>query len=464
MLLPSISDGSGTTALYLPLIGSIIALVTIAAVAGWEYLYYKRYRYNRTTDSLDINSGVLSRTSREIPLRRIQNVDIKQNIIHRFMGISELNIETAGGSTSEVNLRYIDEDEALKIQRWIRTNKNREKQETESTERTNDIYEISPRELFYLSFFSIDLRLIAAATFIISFIQPIELEIYRRLGLIIASAVFISLVILLGLLALLWMIGIATTITRYYDFTLQKSATSLEYQRGLLNRYTGSIPMDKIQSITIRENPLMRFFNYASLNVETAGYSPNQSRQQGSEVAVPLATREKVMDISNQIKTIEEGEFTRPPRRARRRYIMRYLLIITFITSILYLSSYLTEYQLLWYLPLLMIPITPAAAHLKWLNRGYIKGEKYIATRNGFWNRKTQLVPYYRLQTLSMSSTILQKRWGISTVTIDTAGSYGFVSNDAKAIDIDTDEADKLRTGIYSCFRDSVSLGRAGYI
>jgi len=85
---------------------------------------------------------------------------------------------------------------------------------------------------------------------------------------------------------------------KYFDFRLYQVEDSLEYERGLLKRSEGSIPLEKIQKLTIEENPLKRLFGYSTLKIETAGYSAEQSVQQGAEAAIPLC-EEKIEQLNS---------------------------------------------------------------------------------------------------------------------------------------------------------------------
>src|SRR6056297_490616 len=101
---------------------SIVGLVVLGIITGivYEFAYYQRFRYELTADTFDVTSGVLSRRTRELPVRRIQNVDIRQNVVDRLLGIAAVHIETAGGGETEVSLRYVSEAEAHRLRRQLR--------------------------------------------------------------------------------------------------------------------------------------------------------------------------------------------------------------------------------------------------------------------------------------------------------------------------------------------------------
>lgn len=444
-------------------IGSTVALA-LAAVFVWQVAYYRRFEYEITGDTFDIRSGVVSRRNREIPLRRVQNVDVTENVVHRLLGIAQVNIETAGGNVSEANLRYVGADVAREIQRDVRRRKTElaggevDEKEEVVEDRGEKLYEISSGELLLLSTFSIDFRLVAFALFLLSFLPPERFETFESLSLSFGALPVV--VIGFFVVLLLWLIGFVTSFSRYYGFVLRRIDDTLSYERGLFNRYSGSIPLDKIQTFTVYENVLKRHFDYATLGVETAGYSPSQARQQGSETAVPFAKRRRVDRLADEIDGVERPEFELPPRRARRRYAFRYALILGALAAALYAAQFFVSPPS-WYLPLVALPLTPVAAHLKWRNRGYYLGKEYVATRNGFWNRTTVILPYYRVQNVIESSTILQRRWRLATVTVDTAGSSGLRANEARAVDVGFEDAERIREDVRDTLQEALAERRA---
>ncbi|MEX0918661.1 MAG: PH domain-containing protein [Candidatus Paceibacterota bacterium] len=73
----------------------------------WAKLTYHFYRYELTEDGFRKELGVIWKTYVTIPYDRIQNVDIYRGIWDRILGLSTLNIQTAGASgrvTSEGRL------------------------------------------------------------------------------------------------------------------------------------------------------------------------------------------------------------------------------------------------------------------------------------------------------------------------------------------------------------------------
>ncbi|MEK7158017.1 MAG: PH domain-containing protein [Patescibacteria group bacterium] len=66
----------------------------------WAKLTYRFYRYELTDAGFRKELGVIYKKYVTIPYDRIQNVDIYRGILARILGLSDLNIQTAGASAT----------------------------------------------------------------------------------------------------------------------------------------------------------------------------------------------------------------------------------------------------------------------------------------------------------------------------------------------------------------------------
>lgn len=76
----------------------IILLILILLLYVWAKLSYRFYRYELTDDGFKKELGVIYKKYVTIPYERIQNVDIYRGILARILGLSDLNVQTAGAS------------------------------------------------------------------------------------------------------------------------------------------------------------------------------------------------------------------------------------------------------------------------------------------------------------------------------------------------------------------------------
>lgn len=452
---------------WLPL-GLVLAAILGVGAIVYETLRYRVFAYELDDTTLNIDSGVLFRREREIPLGRIQNVDMTRSILQRFLGITGVDIETAGGRSTEASLEYVSHPEAKRLQEGIRTRKRTIEQDVGTADVDNEkssdyerdpetvLFELDDESLILYSILSFDPRALTVLFIILPTVSPFLSPYFEGRGTIALGIIGLVLVVLSAIG--IWVMSAFTRFVNYYGFTLTRVGEELRYERGLLQRYDGSIPEDKIQTIRIEENVLMRLFDYASLSIETAGYGP--SAETGSESAVPLATESDLKALAREVEDFGDLTFERPPSKARRRYIARYAIAVTAVLGVGFAASRIVA-PIPWYLLALLYGAVPIAAHKTWAHRGWDLPDGYIATRSGFWRRQTHVVPNDRVQTVIDSRTIFQRRWRLGTVVVDTASSGSFVSSEARAIDIDTDRAESLRETVAARLLSSLGIGSA---
>ncbi|WP_144900952.1 PH domain-containing protein [Halobellus captivus] len=473
-----------------PLVLVGVALLAVAALVGYEVAYVRRFSYELAAETLDIDSGVFSRRSREIPLRRIQNVDISRNIVQRGLGIAVVSFETAGGGETEAQLRFVTFDEAKRLQRELARLKRggavesgseavatdegvsvdegvagggRPSTATFAEPESTELFALDRSELAILGALSVDFRVPGVLFILVSTVGSTVIGNYLESVPGLALAV-VAVVLVVAVALVSWIAGAAASIIEYYGFRLVRSGDELQYERGLLQRYDGSIPFDKIQTLTIADNPLKRYFGYATLYIETAGYTPGSSGAggRGSEAAIPLAKREHVLELVEELEPVGDVSFERPPKRARRRYLVRYLLVVAVFAGALYGVSALLSLPFPWWISLSLLPVAVLFAHLTWRNRGHWLGEHHVVTRNGVLRRETKIVPYYRIQTVIDSRSVFQRRLGLATVTVDTAGSLSLGGQDAAAVDVSSARADELREELEARLGRAVDAYRSG--
>lgn len=77
----------------------VLALLTVIGYI-WSHLSWRYYKYELREDGFRKEHGVIWKKYVTIPYERIQNVDIYRGLIARILGLSDLNIQTAGMSTT----------------------------------------------------------------------------------------------------------------------------------------------------------------------------------------------------------------------------------------------------------------------------------------------------------------------------------------------------------------------------
>ena len=77
-------------------------------IPAFYHLKRKLVRYTLTDSKLEIDSGLLSRTTRSVPIRRIQDVTVSSGIAQRLLGFGDLVIDNASEEGGKAVLRNIN--------------------------------------------------------------------------------------------------------------------------------------------------------------------------------------------------------------------------------------------------------------------------------------------------------------------------------------------------------------------
>jgi uncharacterized membrane protein YdbT with pleckstrin-like domain len=122
----SISDSGDESAdlSALPLELIAIGLVVAALLAvGYSVLWVRLFGYELADKEVKIEKGVISKSYDSIPYSRIQNVGIERSLLERILGISTLQIHTAGhsgqGSGAEGNIPGVEKNSAEEVREAI---------------------------------------------------------------------------------------------------------------------------------------------------------------------------------------------------------------------------------------------------------------------------------------------------------------------------------------------------------
>ncbi len=87
---------------------SVFIGLALLLVPAFYHIKQKLVRYKLTESTLEMDSGFISRTTRNVPLRRIQDVTVSATPWQRLLGIGDLIIDNASEEGGKVVLKNIN--------------------------------------------------------------------------------------------------------------------------------------------------------------------------------------------------------------------------------------------------------------------------------------------------------------------------------------------------------------------
>ncbi len=441
LLLYPVFEGGGNQAW----VNILMAVVYGIFALPWAILYYYRFRFRITPDHVTIEKGILQRQDRSIPIERVQNIEIQQNVFQRLLGITSVRIETAGSDATEGRLEYVSVDRAHRLRSVIRSYQ-RQKDVAVAEEglaeahpperpngqgKTGEPSPISGDTLYTLSFPRVILRGCFRFSFFYIFVMfsafeylnvdPEEWLTQERMEpfveLVNHSPYWIGAVTFLAAVFLGWLTGALITINRYYDFSLDLENNKLHKQRGLFTRAQGTIPLKKVQAFVLRSNILMRSFGWYSLEVQAMGLD---SEVEGRQVAAPLIRLDAAEELLSHLRpTILPNAFQSVSPITIRRHFIRYtvgLLVLVLPAAVYWRPT-------VWW-ALMLIPFLLGFAWLQYRYHGfsYQESTETFVVRRGVIRQRIWIVPIESVQVLYETRSPFQRRLELGSLHVDTAG------------------------------------------
>jgi putative membrane protein len=429
----------------------VVIFVFTVSFAAWITISYLRFRYRITDDSLIITHGVLFRRRRIIPRSRIQNVDLRAGLFQQLFRVTTARIETAGGEATEATLHVVSRDEGVRLRARLVGLAHQAppvvattpgEVPAQPTVAESALHHVSPLKLMvagatsnragflvglllggdYLFDFMPTDRILAR------FLPPEYLESGQAVESLVQTAqqdmqAFLTGLFVIGIIFGVagWGVSVLASVIRYFDFTLRQYGNELQVSYGLFTRREKGFRRSRVQNVQIEEPILRRWLNLASLKVQTAGYGPGLKADERMETLSPIIRTGELNDYLHAVYPELEWDSVewRPshPRARRRLFIRRAFVVIAASVAL----AILTTPDAL----LLLIALIPAwfLAHAHYRHLGHARAGSYVLMREGLWNRRTYIVPIRKIQALHLKQTPFQRRLGLGTLNIETAGN-----------------------------------------
>lgn len=97
--------------MFIPALNIGIAVLlglALLLIPAFHHLKHKIVRYTLTDSKIEIDEGFISKTTRNVPLRTIQDVTVSATVPQRMLGFGNLIVENAGETDSKIVLKNIN--------------------------------------------------------------------------------------------------------------------------------------------------------------------------------------------------------------------------------------------------------------------------------------------------------------------------------------------------------------------
>lgn len=421
----------------------LVLFVPAVLVSIARYLSF-RLRYD--DQELVIRTGLVFRNERHVPFSRIQNVDAVQNVVHRLFGVVEVRVETGGGKEEEARLSVLPRSAFDEMRRHVfKEGAPAAAAVPEATGET--LVHLPLRELLLCGLLeNKGMVLIAAAygalwetgmlggfwdglfggteTIGRGFFRDLIRAVFDgspppvgRIG--IAMAGVIAFLLLVRIVSMVW------ALVRLYDFRLTRVSEDLRSEYGLFTRVTATVPIRRVQTITVGAGPLHRWLDRATVRVETAGGAGAKSAAHVREWLAPLIRTPALRGLLQQVLPgfdLAAVAWQPVHPRAFARAVKPPLVITAVVTLVAALTIGWAAIAVFLLILLWMVGGTRQyVAHLGWA-----EGNEVVAMRSGWIWQQMTLARVNKIQAVAMRESPFDRRAAMARVRVDTAGAREF--------------------------------------
>src|SRR6056297_2644389 len=304
----------------------------IVAVAGARLARWARRTWSFDGEVVTLDDGVLRRTRRRVPVTRMQQVSVEEPLLRRMAGLAVGRIETAGGAgRSEVELDALPRHTATGLRTALlaaraeagrvegaRADSARDVAPGSSPEHADADAPHAPaadtlasptappcapadvveQPVLRLSTGRLALAGVSGANLLVAVAvlgaafdaltrlpRSIVTEVGDSAGAVV-GALGVALVAVVAVAAML-ALAAGASVFAHHDLTAVRRGDELHLRRGLLDRRETVVPLHRVKSVVVAENPVHRLLGLAPVRVRSAGGGAGDDER----VLVPLATR-----------------------------------------------------------------------------------------------------------------------------------------------------------------------------
>jgi len=293
--------------------GYLYQLIVAAGLVVTGFVRWLVTRWKLDGATLRIETGLLRRDSRQLPMTRIQAVDVVRPFLARVLGLAALRIRLAGAGNAGDRLAYLTVGEAARLRATLLAGH-------------HGLDPVTP-EPVELLLITVPAGRVIGATLLRAAPRFLALAAIAAVAATAAPGIFLASESTLGLIALGLVTRTWRQVTGRYGFTVATAPDGIRIRRGLLSTVAETVPFRRVQAVRLVQPLLWRPFGWCWLVVDVAGVAGRDSgpRSGGlTKTLLPVGYMNEAQHLVGLVFGHDIPELTKPPKRARAKAPLSY--------------------------------------------------------------------------------------------------------------------------------------------
>ena len=386
-----------------PLLALALLVVFLGLVALVNWVAWRFARFRVGGGQVELRQGVLFRQHRQVPLERVQAVELSRPLTARALGLARVVVQSAGGSDSTLTLSFLELARAEAVREHLLDLAGRSDEEPVGSlpgplpgvspptdaggpgpggsprVRARPVLEVPNGRLFVAT-------ILHGSTVFLGLALVVALSVagVRSVGPLALAGVPAMLPVAIGIV---W--GRVKELLTHGNFQLADAGTGVRVHEGLTDLRTTTIPLHRIQALEVVQPLWWRWPGWWRIRVNVAGTAGSGSGEEPREsTLLPVGTFDDVRRVLALLAPRVPAEAWAaaalgdgPDPRWR--------------------------------------PVSRRARFLdplSWRRNAWSDGATAVLLRSGRLTRRAVAVPHARIQSLTVTQGWLESRLGLATV------------------------------------------------
>ena len=412
---------------WLLLGGGVVLFVLIRTVL--DYWYFK---FSINDGQFIARKGFFTKKNIVIPIERIQAVHLEQSLLHTLTQTHKVLMDTAGSDKEEIKIYAISTEKALALRNIILTEAKRTGDEIVSAEQktasSTTISKLNIPDLVKLSLSANHLETMALiGAFVIGKYEDVKplinnipfLKRFESYGDAAAFTWTAITMLSIFILMITIVISVVRTFLKFYAYTVRMDEKGFHIRWGLVQIRQKMIPFAKIQMITWRSNLIRRLIGLGLLHLKIAGEKEEKTKLR---IELPITSAEQVTTIVHAYQPLLPSIEQPGGHTIHAAYILQKAVFITLpflllLSGLLFLKwGWNGAWVMLWW------PLSILRNWWYWKNLRYWVSASGIQRYASTFGKNEVLLNWKNIQYVKLRQSLYQKRKGLATVVLHTAG------------------------------------------
>ncbi|GAA4124346.1 hypothetical protein GCM10022415_30280 [Knoellia locipacati] len=404
------------------LVTSAVVLLALLVVGLVGWLSWRFSKFRVTGGQIELRKGWLFREHRQVPLERVQAIEISRPLIAQLTGLSQVIVQSAGGGDSHLKLAFLSARRADEVRRELLALAGRRDEarpgrvavpgvdlETGVTpdgrptgvgvgatggttalldpDEGREVLRVPNSRLFVATILHGGTIFLGAVALVAG---SLALAAYGS-SLEVLTGVAIALPAL-GPLAFGIAVNRVGELLKHGNFRLADTGSSARIQHGLTDKRTTTVPLHRIQAFGMVQPLWWRPLGWwrVSVNVAGIGHDPTGDDGDNDTTVLPVGTLDQALDVLALLDpAISEDDLRRAALGEGREG--GWTLVSERARSL---------------------------DRLSWRRSGFAVSPHSLMVRSGRLWRRVSVMPHARVQSLTLSQGPLERQLDLATVTL----------------------------------------------